>query len=131
MPDKTVQMLWVPRPSLPHMAIVIVTPVLGFLWHSTASTLSLLVDAQTSSRLQPTSPLSTGTPFLDPGIDCSLSKVGGGRGFLQDHGLRWRWKETDLNFLPSRAAARLCPFLIRFHSWDRTFFLDLILMIYN
>ncbi|XP_057641399.1 tumor necrosis factor receptor superfamily member 8 [Chionomys nivalis] len=34
---------------------------------STASTLSLLVDAQTSSRLQPTSPLSTGTPFLDPG----------------------------------------------------------------
>ncbi|XP_051029505.1 tumor necrosis factor receptor superfamily member 8 [Phodopus roborovskii] len=35
---------------------------------STASTLSLLVDAQTSSRvLQPSSPLSTGTPFLDPG----------------------------------------------------------------
>ncbi|XP_050009383.1 tumor necrosis factor receptor superfamily member 8 isoform X2 [Alexandromys fortis] len=33
---------------------------------STSSTLSLLVDAQTSSRLQPTSPLSTGTPFLDP-----------------------------------------------------------------
>ncbi|XP_027242025.1 tumor necrosis factor receptor superfamily member 8 isoform X2 [Cricetulus griseus] len=34
---------------------------------STASTLSLLVDVQTSSRMQPTSPLSTGTPFLDPG----------------------------------------------------------------
>ncbi|XP_031232845.1 tumor necrosis factor receptor superfamily member 8 [Mastomys coucha] len=34
---------------------------------STASTLSLLVDTQTSSRMQPTSPLSTGTPFLDPG----------------------------------------------------------------
>ncbi|KAK7811141.1 hypothetical protein U0070_016081 [Myodes glareolus] len=34
--------------------------------YSTASTLSLLVDAQTSSRMQPTSPLSTGTPFLDP-----------------------------------------------------------------
>lgn len=34
---------------------------------STASTLSLLVDARTSSRMQPTSPLSTGTPFLDPG----------------------------------------------------------------
>ncbi|XP_036034531.1 tumor necrosis factor receptor superfamily member 8 [Onychomys torridus] len=34
---------------------------------STASTQSLLVDAQTSSRMQPTSPLSTGTPFLDPG----------------------------------------------------------------
>lgn len=33
---------------------------------STASTLSLLVDARTSSRMQPTSPLSTGTPFLDP-----------------------------------------------------------------
>ncbi|CAO2589987.1 Tumor necrosis factor receptor superfamily member 8, partial [Lemmus lemmus] len=49
------------------MAIVIVTPVLGFLWYSTASTLSLLVDAQTSSKMQPTSPLSTGTPFLDPG----------------------------------------------------------------
>lgn len=34
---------------------------------STASTLSLLADAQTTSRMQPTSPLSTGTPFLDPG----------------------------------------------------------------
>ncbi|NP_033427.1 tumor necrosis factor receptor superfamily member 8 precursor [Mus musculus] len=34
---------------------------------STASTLSLVVDAWTSSRMQPTSPLSTGTPFLDPG----------------------------------------------------------------
>nr|XP_034359612.1 tumor necrosis factor receptor superfamily member 8 [Arvicanthis niloticus] len=34
---------------------------------STASTLSLLVDAWTSNRMQPTSPLSTGTPFLDPG----------------------------------------------------------------
>ncbi|XP_028715982.1 tumor necrosis factor receptor superfamily member 8 [Peromyscus leucopus] len=34
---------------------------------STASTQSLLGDAQTSSRMQPTSPLSTGTPFLDPG----------------------------------------------------------------
>lgn len=131
MPDKTVQILWVPRPSLPHMAIVIVTPVLGFLWYSTASTLSLLVDAQTSSRLQPTSPLSTGTPFLDPGIDCSLSKAGGGGVSFQDRGLRWRWKETDLSFLPSRAAARLLPFLIRFHSWDRTFFLDFILMTYN
>ncbi|KAL1776912.1 tumor necrosis factor receptor superfamily member 8 [Sigmodon hispidus] len=34
---------------------------------STTSTLSLLADAQTSSKMQPTSPSSTGTPFLDPG----------------------------------------------------------------
>lgn len=75
------------------MAIVIVIPVLGFLWYSTAystaSTLSLLVDAQTSSRMQPTSPLSTGTPFLDPGIDCSLSKARGGGVSFQDRGLMW------------------------------------------
>ncbi|GAB1289221.1 Tumor necrosis factor receptor superfamily member 8 [Apodemus speciosus] len=33
---------------------------------STTSTLSLFVDHGTTDRMQPTSPLSTGTPFLDP-----------------------------------------------------------------
>ncbi|XP_052033958.1 tumor necrosis factor receptor superfamily member 8 isoform X2 [Apodemus sylvaticus] len=34
---------------------------------STTSTLSLFVDSGTTDRMPPTSPLSTGTPFLDPG----------------------------------------------------------------
>ncbi|XP_055471049.1 tumor necrosis factor receptor superfamily member 8 [Psammomys obesus] len=54
---------------------------------STASTLSLLVDAQTSNRMQPTSPSSTGRPFLDPGhmlfwVAMVVLLVGSGTFFL-------------------------------------------------
>lgn len=94
-----------PPPPAPCMAIVIVTPVLGFLWYSTASTLSLLVDVQTSSRMQPTSPLSTGTPFLDPGRDCSLSKTRDGGVSSQGCGLRCNVERGCSSFLDSRTEA--------------------------
>lgn len=116
------------------MAIVTITLVLRFLWCSTTSTLSLFVDSGTTDRMPPTSPLSTGTPFLDPGIDHSLSKARGRQGFLP--GL---WPRVDveikinLNLLASRTepVALSFPNTIWFLGQNFSFLYDFILMTCN